>query len=222
MTATLIESAPSAQVVTPVLQVDYAEALFRAVSNALLFAAGKREEPLLQVVRVERDSDGTLRAMSTDRYRYFIQTVEHTYETDPGQFKFSLTLDDAKQVLNLLKTAGPILGAQLALEESRLKVRAGISEITVQAHAEFTFPEHQKVAMRDDAAADIGVIAFNPRFLADLGKLKFDRASAGGPAHFKFFGPARPVLIRFIGGVTILHMPVKTEEPQWRSAAEVV
>lgn len=222
MTVTDIDPAPSAQAGAPVLYLERAEVLFRAVSNAMLFAApASSDVPALSVVRFERDKDGKLTILALDRYRLFMQTVEHRAGSEAGEFAFSLGLDDAKQLATVLKGAGSMGSAMLVVEAERLRVQAGAAEITLRPLIDYSFPDYRKLMPKEDATVGVDAIAFNPRFLADLGKLKHDRAAAGLPAHFTFFGSGKPALIRFTDGLTLLHMPVPLgpAQPQPAKAA---
>ncbi|MEV7902096.1 hypothetical protein [Streptomyces anulatus] len=204
MTATIVE--PTVETSTPVIILPEPQSLYRAVSNALLFTVGAREYlPALRAVRFERDLDGTLTVVATDRKRLFTETVENTMEGWKGQLTFLLTYDDAKRLANVLKDAGKFGQVSLTVEDTRLKVQAGGIEITV-AFEQAEFPAWRKVMPSEDMARDIGGVALDPGFLGHLGKLKLP--AGAGPAQLKFFGPGKPVQIAFTEGPLIWQMPV--------------
>ncbi|MEV5264754.1 hypothetical protein [Streptomyces werraensis] len=224
MTVTAIESAKSAKAVesekpaAPVLYVDSAEPLWRAVVNATLFASTEETLQVIHAVHFHRDTEGNLNVVSTDRYRMFMDKVEHRAGTDVGEFAFSVSLPDAKQLATVLKGAGK-LSVMLVVEEDRVRVQAGNSEMTLQFVAG-DFPKYHKlVPARDAEAVATDVIAFNPKFLAALGKLKFARGT-GYMARFRLFGTNKPALVEYAEGPTVLQMPVRLNEEKPAASAK--
>ncbi|MFB7917043.1 hypothetical protein [Streptomyces sp. NPDC056061] len=182
------------------------------MSNALLFTiAAKENIPALRAVRFERDKDGTLVLVSSDRYRLFNETVEHTLVSGKTEFGFLLAHDDAKRLADLLKGAGRFGQVMLTVEDTRLKVQAGGVEITL-GFEEAAFPKWRKLMPSEDTATDVGAIALNPTFLGHIGKLKL--ATANTPAQLKFYGHNKPVRISFHDGPLVWQMPVVIDSPK--------
>lgn len=221
MTVTTLETPLTAETPAQVVYLEHAEPLWRAMSNALLFTASKTAYlPVLESVCIEQKAGaGKLSVVSTDRYRMFVEDIEHNSNRGEG-FKVLISAADVKQLLPLLKSAGRLGSAMLLVGEKELKVSAGIGEITL-SYVEGDFPDWRKVVVEDFTAEPTGEIAFDPAFLGHLGKLKLDTKKT--PAQFQFNGPLKPALIRFDGGPRIWQMPIRLagqQAPQPRKAQE--
>lgn len=214
MTVTPIENAPSARkAAAPVLTMN-GQALWRAVYNAMLFACTDETLPSINVVRFERTKDGVLELMSTDRYRLFFDAVEHRAGSEDGAFAFSLALADCKQLLTVLKGAGRLGDAVLIVEDDRLRVQVNGSEMALRLYTDGEFPKTRGLLLKEEDAQEVTGLALNPKFLSDLGKLKFASGGHNGnPARFSFYGRNKPVMMRFPDGPTILQMTVRLSEP---------
>lgn len=217
MTVTTLEIDRAADTSAPVITLRDPQGMFRAVSNALIFTTGIKENiPQLRAVRFERDADGTLVLVSCDRYRLFTETVEHTLDAGKAEFDFSLAFDDAKRLADVLKGAGKIGDVKLTVESTRLKVQTLGVGITLTFEESGDFPKWRKLMPKEDTAADVGTIAFNPVFLGHIGKLKL--ANAAAPVQLKFYGHNKPVVMSVSDGPTVLQMPVRI--PQEKKAEQ--
>lgn len=205
MTVTTVEAPQTSSGSGPALHFDKAQELMNVISNAMLFTAKKSAYlPMLYAVKFERTGD-VLTVVATDRYRLFTQTVEHTTE-DGTEFDFLLDFELCKQAVQVLKTAGPFLGAILVVEEKALRVVVGHTEIVLPFLEDHSFPQWRKLVPSVDDAKDTRTLAFNPAFLAALGKLKLTGDTV---AQFHFYGDGKPVRVSFLDGPVIMQMPIR-------------
>jgi hypothetical protein len=131
---------------------------------ALLFASDEETRYYLKGVHLLRRADH-LRITATDGHRLFcaMQTL-----SEPGDdFDIILPRDGLKKALTGLHRATEFLGLDLEWDGDRVK-RATLNDINM-APVDGTFPDVSRVI--PDANAITGeVAAFNPLYLADIGK----------------------------------------------------
>lgn len=189
-----------------VLFFDRAEPLARAVANCLLFASSDRTTPFLASVKFEY-ADNVLTCASTDRYRLCVEkiqlNVDHT-GTDP--FEFMLERDAVASLLTALKTAkrDPIT---LTLTGNRVQVTTPQSTLEFRTYTDRDFPPYKALIPTEDARAAQDRIGFNPKFLADLGKVA--TADKAPVVTIEFFGKNKPTLIQYSDGPLIMLMLIR-------------
>lgn len=188
------------------------ESLVRAFTNGLLFAHVDGTLPAIAAVRFEFDGSA-LTAISTDRYRLCVETIE----LDPGinhegqpAFDFLLPRDAAKSALAALK-ANKRDKVMLIVDAEAYAIELRFYNSTARYETITNpFPTWRRLlpAVGEEQAHDR--VGFTPKFLADLGKVqtgnRVDRVT------IKFYKKNKPTLIEYLDGPLVVLMPVRVSD----------
>jgi hypothetical protein len=115
-------------------------------------------------------------------------------------------VDECKQLVQVLKAGGRMLGAIVVVESSVLRVMVGATEAKLPILEDYTFPAWRKLVPSVGDAKDTQNIVLNAKFLADIGKIKLPTST---PAEFTFYGDLKPVRVSFADGPVLVQMPVQ-------------
>lgn len=189
---------------------DSAQHLLNALHNAMLFAAND-DIPGLNVVRFEYRPDGAyvgLTLIATDRYALSFQTIRAGAQV-PEEFDFTITMADAKAMV-MAHRKGRFLA--LTVDPGAETVRV-VGDVTTEHKLRpDDFPKWASILPGQEGIGPVEAIAFNPKFLAKLGKIRQTgcRSGSAEPVRFAFYGnPNKPSTAQFSSGPTVLIMPVK-------------
>ena len=187
------------------------EPLARALHNALLFACNDALLPVLNAARlVHTAGSGALTVLATDRYRAFVQVLQHTVEGEDGDDGFLLARADATAIiaaLNALKGVDKRSPVRLAVDDSSVTLTTRQGTIT-RPLLDGDFPDIRSKFPTGEAEP-VASLGFDPKFLADLAKVKLSAKNT--LVRFAFTGkPLGPVVADFPteeDGPRVLTMP---------------
>jgi DNA polymerase III sliding clamp (beta) subunit (PCNA family) len=132
---------------------------------------------------------GQLIARATDRYRLIEGRVE-----GEGHLDHSLVaLDDIKRVISLAKDSKYAL-LTLTRVGDLLTVSVSGSAITLQLLSE-NYPNSFSDLLNKEERANLGVISFNPAFMADYAKI----VGKGNAIKVEFQGEGKPMMVALKG-----------------------
>lgn len=178
----------------------------RDMLTAGLLAAGKDNTlPTLASVRLEWD-EHELRVVATDRYRLMVATAERqgAMSHDSRCNGFIPTGDgavlidhrdaaDLAKVLPKFTRRGLMELVNVTVLGDRVMVEGnGWSRSLTVVQGEF--PKYRSLIPTEFAPVDN--VAYNPKFLADIGKIPVDK---GTPVRFRFVSESRP-MVAFLDG----------------------
>jgi hypothetical protein len=207
--------------------------LVGCVADVVPFACPDEEVPDLFVVRVEWDGQ-CLHTYATDRSRLgwsrwepddapFEVPAEDDLFTnwgagEPGAWQLNLSLPDAKQLVKMFKLAKkrarvPLMVTAMTGPGGRLIVErhadSGYPAVTASFdHRSVDFPGVAALLAKVPAPRPVGEIAFTPRYLADIGRVR-----QRGPLQMRFAGPGRMVLMTMGDRFTAAIVPATVESP---------
>lgn len=174
-----------------------------AVHNAALSASSDKFTPILRSVRVDL-SEGVV--WGTDRYTL----SRATFDGPRDGASFTLSLDDAK---TLTKLPDPE-----RITPKDVDTTAGTVEFVWTDGRTLTFP----TVMGDYPAVSglmpgegstpelgAGEIGLNPTYVARIAKAKAGVRHEKVPAHFRFYGPNKPVRVDIGDAFTFLIVPIR-------------
>jgi len=188
------------------------ESLVRAFANGLLFAYANDTVPAIAAIRFEFDGSA-LTAISTDRYRLCVETVELdlgiNHEGQPA-FDFLLPRDAAKNALAALKSnkRGKVM---LVVDAEARTIELRFYNSTARYETiDNTFPTWRSLlpTVGEEQAHDR--VGFTPKFLADLGKVQ--TGSKVDMVTIKFYKENKPTLIEYLDGPLVVLMPVRVSD----------
>lgn len=166
----------------------------RDMLTAGLLAAGKDNTlPTLASVRLEWDRH-ELRVVATDRYRLMVATAntdERNRYVNAGDGEVLINHKDAADLVKAL----PKVNRNGAHELVRVSVVAGSVLIDGNGWSRSLtvligeFPKYRTFIPTEFAPVDN--VAYNPKFLADIGKIPVDK---GTPVRFRFVSETRPMV----------------------------
>ena len=209
---------PAAQPHTLTFGADYS--LARAIGNALICASTDPTMPMLCAVRFEWDGTRA-RIVATDRYRLLIEDVTPADDVDHSgiePFHFLLGRADAKAALTAIK-ANKFAQPELVYDGGEaVEFRSYPNSVRYQT-VQATFPPYESLIPELGTEKPTDRIAFNPQFLADLGKITTGSARPrrgsncvpGAVTILNYGTPDKPKATRidYANGPTLLLMPVR-------------
>jgi DNA polymerase-3 subunit beta len=177
----------------------------RDALTAGLLAAGKDDTlPTLASVRVEWDSE-SVRVVATDRYRLVVATIDRQdgMGHDARSNGYQNTADgavliDRKDAADLVKVL-PKFARRGTVNLVAVSVVAGsvIVEGDGWSRSMMTvlgeFPKYRTLIPTEDMYGAVETVAYNPKFLADIGKLPAEKNT---PVRLFFTKPERPMVAK--------------------------
>lgn len=172
------------------------EQLVTLLNGAIICADSRKDAPdTLASVRIWANN-GKFYAAATDRYRLIEGKIEATGEMAPVMVK-----------VKLLKNLIPILEdsrqASLSVNNSILEIDTLLNKSTLEVMAD-SFPPYEHLFNQGEAKP-VSQIAFNPKFMADFGKI----AGKNQPVNVEFYGDGKPIKINMGDNWRALLMPMK-------------
>ena len=209
MTVSLVK-APAPEVTAPEVTpgkitlkaVDLAEAL----RVAALFAGTDATIPMLGAVRLECNGV-KLTALATDRYTAALYTTEAEGDV---LFTANIPTANVRIILTTLKGAAAHTPVELTRDGDRLTVRTFDGQVTVTLNND-DFPKLRHLipdAHDGDGTGNVGLIGFNPAYLARLAKVATGKGRHE-PARLTFTTPLKPVRVDIGENFVGLIMPVR-------------
>lgn len=179
--------------------------LINALTSALPFASDDKTIPMINAVKVEGSTDGTLVAAATNRYVLGAYTTNYV----GNAFDLLLSVDDVKTVVALLKRCRKDEPITLTLSLDRVTVRAAYSgvETTVRNIHEdhYSFPRWRSL-IPDHDGKETTAVAFSPTYLALFAKVARARTE---PMRMILSGDMRPAKVLIGESFVGLIMPMR-------------
>lgn len=173
------------------------------LGGASLCAHAKADLPTLNVVRLSV-GQGKAVAVATDRYRL----IEGTIEAEGELEAVNIALADVKQIIAHVKSVKVGL-VSISREGEMIRFATLSGGVSVRG-VEGTFPPYlHLIPAEDQPLVPVDTMSFNPKFLADYGKIGGKNAQV----MIKFYGSNKGAMIEIKGDTKVawlsLLMPMR-------------